>query len=71
MTKAEEKLRGYRRHRLWREGRVLEAWRDGLREPAGMLETVYPDLAPVARPLAERQIFAHLQRLERLGRLSR
>ena len=68
---AEEKLRAYARHRLWREERVLEAWEGGLREPSSMLDEVYPDLAPVARPLAERQIVAHLERLERLGRLAR
>ncbi|MFQ5349410.1 MAG: MBL fold metallo-hydrolase [Thermoanaerobaculia bacterium] len=67
---AGESIRAYARHRLWREGRVLEAWNDGLREPSGMLDRVYPDLAPVARPLAERQIVAHLERLERLGSLA-
>ncbi len=65
------KLRGYSRHRLWREARVLEAWQRGRREPGEMLDEVYPDLAPAARPLAERQIVAHLVRLERLGQLAR
>ncbi len=68
---AEEKLRAYARHRLWREGRVLEVWDGGLREPSRMLPEVYPDLVPGARPLAERQIVAHLQRLERMERLAR
>ena len=67
---AVEKLRAYARHRLWREGRVLEAWNSGLREPSHMLAEVYPDLAPAARPLAERQIIAHLERLGRIGSLS-
>ncbi len=68
---AEEKLRAYARHRLWREARVLEAWEGGRSEPSGMLGEVYPDLAPAARPLAERQIAAHLDRLERTGRVQR
>jgi glyoxylase-like metal-dependent hydrolase (beta-lactamase superfamily II)/8-oxo-dGTP pyrophosphatase MutT (NUDIX family) len=68
---AGSKLRGYSRHRLWREARVLESWHRGLHEPAEMLDEVYPDLAPVARPLAERQIVAHLARLEQLGKLAR
>ncbi len=34
-----------------------------------MLGEVYPELEPVARPLAERQILAHLARLRQLGRL--
>ena len=66
----EEKLRAYARHRLWREGKVLEAWNSGLREPSRMLAEVYSDLVPAARPLAERQIVAHLERLERTGRLA-
>ncbi len=68
---AEEKLRACARHRLWREGRVRDAWVRGLREPALMLPEVYPDLTPAARPLAERQILAHLERLERQEDLPR
>jgi glyoxylase-like metal-dependent hydrolase (beta-lactamase superfamily II)/8-oxo-dGTP pyrophosphatase MutT (NUDIX family) len=56
-------------HRLWREERILAAWRSGLREPAAMLPTVYDDVPPVAHPLAERQALAHLERLRRHGRL--
>ncbi len=69
LAQAVAHLRGYRRHRLWREGRVLDAWRSGLRRPAEMLAAVYPDLAEGAGPLAERQIEAHLIRLAALGRL--
>jgi glyoxylase-like metal-dependent hydrolase (beta-lactamase superfamily II)/8-oxo-dGTP pyrophosphatase MutT (NUDIX family) len=66
---ARAKLDEYRRHRRWREERVLEAWSAGLREPAEMLERVYDEVPPIARPLAERQIVAHLERLRRLGKL--
>ncbi len=62
-------LRKARQHRLWREERVLEAWQSGLREPSAMLEHVYDDLQPAARPIAERQVLAHLERLESTGRL--
>jgi endoribonuclease LACTB2 len=64
------KLREYLDHRLWREERVLAAWRAGLREPQAMLPTVYADVPPEAHPLAARQIEAHLTRLRRAGRLA-
>ncbi|HVF60542.1 MAG TPA: MBL fold metallo-hydrolase [Thermoanaerobaculia bacterium] len=63
------KLHEYLDHRLWREERVLAAWRAGLREPQAMLPTVYADVPPEAHPLAARQIEAHLTRLRRAGRL--
>ena len=63
------KLEEYRRHRLWREGLVLEAWRSGMRQPAAMLDRVYDEVPAVARPLAERQIAAHLERLDTQGLL--
>ena len=66
---AEGKLREYLDHRLWREGRILAAWEAGLRDPAGMLPTVYDDVPPEAHPIAVRQILAHLERLRRAGRL--
>ena len=58
-----------RDHRLWREDRVLAAWNSGLRVPANMLDAVYGDLEPGLRPLAERQVLAHLEHLEQVGRL--
>ncbi len=54
-------------HRIWREGRIREAWEAGLRRPAEMLETVYDDAPRAAWPLAERQILAHLERLGLAG----
>lgn len=63
------KLDEYIDHRRWREERILEAWRSGLREPADMLATVYDDTPKIAWPLAERQALAHLERLRRAGRL--
>ncbi len=61
----------YREHRLWREGKVLDAWRDGVTEPADMLPTVYADVPAIAHPLAMRQILSHLIRLEKLGEIER
>jgi glyoxylase-like metal-dependent hydrolase (beta-lactamase superfamily II)/8-oxo-dGTP pyrophosphatase MutT (NUDIX family) len=56
-------------HRLGREEKVLAAWNSGLREPREMVGTVYQDTPQAARPLAERQIVAHLERLRRWGRI--
>lgn len=63
------KLREYADHRLWREGKVLDAWSQGLREPSEMVPLVYEDTPREAWPLAERQILAHLNRLRRAGRI--
>jgi ribonuclease/clavin/mitogillin len=63
------KLREYIEHRLWRERRVLAAWREGRRDPEAMLPSVYDDVPPEAHPLAARQILAHLARLRRAGQL--
>ena len=59
-----------REHRLWREDRVLEAWDAGARDPEAMLPTVYGELDPVLRPFAVRQVLAHLERLESIGRVT-
>ncbi|MGH9380005.1 MAG: MBL fold metallo-hydrolase [Thermoanaerobaculia bacterium] len=56
-------------HRLWREERILDAWRGGRTDPQAMLPTVYDDVPELAWPLAARQIEAHLERLRRAGRL--
>ena len=58
-----------RQHRLWREDKVFDAWQGGLRDPAAMLDPVYGELDPAVRPVAVRQVLAHLERLERIGRL--
>jgi len=69
MRDASKALTAARKHRLWREDRVFDAWRAGMREPAAMLDTVYDEIDPRARPLAVRQILAHLERLETVGRI--
>jgi ribonuclease/clavin/mitogillin len=64
------KLREYIEHRLWRERRVLAAWREGRRDPEAMLPVVYDDVPREAWPLAARQVLAHLARLRRAGQLA-
>ena len=63
------KLDEYVQHRQWREGRILAAWQGGVRQPSAMIERVYDDVPPIAHPLAERQIVAHLEHLETSGKL--
>ncbi len=65
------KLTEYRDHRLAREAQILDCWEAGVREPREMIPRLYPEIAPSVVPLAERQILAHLVRLERLGRIGR
>ncbi len=62
-------LREARQHRLWREDKVFDAWESGLRDPAAMLDPVYGELDPAVRPIAARQVLAHLERLELTGRV--
>ena len=69
IPEARKALRKARRHRLWREERVLEAWKGGERDPERMLGPVYGDLHPLAQPIAVRQLLAHLERLEAIGRI--
>ncbi len=63
------KLIEYRDHRLWREERIVEAWRTGLTSARQMVGRVYEEVPVEVHPVAERQIEAHLVRLRRLGRI--
>ena len=64
------RLEGLHRHRLAREEKVLAAWQEGKKTPAAMVAEVYDDTPPALHPVAERQIAAHLIRLEKAGRLT-
>lgn len=64
------KLAEYVAHRLARERQVLEHYRGGLREPDALLPAVYPEVPEAVRPLATRQIVAHLERLRRRGEIT-
>lgn len=63
------KLDEYLAHRLERESQVLEHWRAGLRTPEELVPAVYPEVVDAVRPLAARQIVAHLERLRRRGEI--
>lgn len=69
MKSAVAKLDEYLQHRLWRENRILQTWRVGRRETREILAEVYDDVPPIAQPLAERQIVAHLERLRAAGKI--
>jgi glyoxylase-like metal-dependent hydrolase (beta-lactamase superfamily II)/8-oxo-dGTP pyrophosphatase MutT (NUDIX family) len=56
-------------HRRQREAAILEAWQAGHRQPAAIVDQVYEDLAPPIRPVAARQVLAHLERLRLQKRL--
>lgn len=56
-------------HRVWREQRILDAWKSGIEEPVEIRARVYEEIPPVAHPLAERQVIAHLEHLEAAGKL--
>jgi len=58
-------------HRLWREQRILEAWNSGRQKPDEILEVAYDEIPEIVRPLAERQVLAHLERLKSAGSLDR
>ena len=62
-----ERLNALYAHRLRREQQVLEAWNQGLRDPVEILPAVYTDIGVHEYPMAERQIAAHIDRLQRLG----
>ncbi|MEZ5363678.1 MAG: MBL fold metallo-hydrolase [Bryobacterales bacterium] len=67
MANAVERLQQLYNHRLRREQQVLEAWKQGQRDPVEILPTVYTDISAHEYPLAERQIAAHIVRLQKLG----
>ena len=52
-----------------RERRVLEAWESGRRKPDEILEVAYDEIQAIVKPLAQRQVLAHLERLESIGAL--
>lgn len=66
------KLDEYVEHRLWRERKVLAAVeRAGRGTTADLVPDVYDDVPVALYGLAERSLLAHLQKLERDGRVAR
>jgi glyoxylase-like metal-dependent hydrolase (beta-lactamase superfamily II)/8-oxo-dGTP pyrophosphatase MutT (NUDIX family) len=69
VTEPAAKLDEYRRHRLWREDRVVAALaRLGEATPAELTPLAYDDVPASVHPLAERSLRAHLTKLVREGR---
>jgi ribonuclease/clavin/mitogillin len=58
-------------HRIEREAQVLRLLADGKRTPKAMLGAIYPELDRRIRPMALRQIEAHLAKLEEQERVVR
>lgn len=64
---AVRRLSWFHAHRLEREAEVAEAWKRGSRAPLDLVDAVYGRLEPMIRPVAARQVAAHLERLRALG----
>nr|MBA3322583.1 MBL fold metallo-hydrolase [Pyrinomonadaceae bacterium] len=58
------KIEEYIAHRLEREANILNAVRAGATTPPEIVARVYTDVHPKARPMAERAVLAHLEKLE-------
>jgi glyoxylase-like metal-dependent hydrolase (beta-lactamase superfamily II) len=65
------KLEEYLAHRAMREEQVVEAMRLGARTPEEIVPGIYREYAPELFPAAERQVLAHLLKLEDEGRARR
>jgi glyoxylase-like metal-dependent hydrolase (beta-lactamase superfamily II)/8-oxo-dGTP pyrophosphatase MutT (NUDIX family) len=62
------KLDEYIGHRLWREGRALEALEAGGGELEELVKVAYRDVPEPVHPIAARSLLAHLRKLEGEGR---
>jgi glyoxylase-like metal-dependent hydrolase (beta-lactamase superfamily II) len=58
-------------HRVMRENAILGALRRAPGATAGLVEVIYAGIAPALRGAAERNVLAHLQKLEAEGRAVR
>ena len=64
-------LRGYIAHRREREGQVIDALRHGDTRPEAIVARIYSELQEGLVPRAQETVTAHLQKLERDGRVRR
>jgi glyoxylase-like metal-dependent hydrolase (beta-lactamase superfamily II)/8-oxo-dGTP pyrophosphatase MutT (NUDIX family) len=67
---ARGKIEEYIAHRLERERQILEAFRNGAKTPAEIAKIVYENLNPMLFLLAQKSVEAHLEKLERDGKIS-
>ena len=58
-------------HRRMRQAQITDALRQGEISIPGLVESLYPDIAPVLRPAAAQQVQAHLDHLIELGAVAR
>jgi ribonuclease/clavin/mitogillin len=63
------KINEYIAHRLDREAKILEAVKSGVTTPAEIVAAVYTDVSPKAYQMAERSVVAHLEKLQKEGKL--
>jgi glyoxylase-like metal-dependent hydrolase (beta-lactamase superfamily II) len=68
---AQAKVREYLAHRAMREEQVLAGLGGGAAQPADLVPAIYADVAAELHPVAERQVLAHLLKLEKEGRVVR
>jgi glyoxylase-like metal-dependent hydrolase (beta-lactamase superfamily II) len=68
---AQAKLREYLAHRALREEQVLAGLAQGAVRPADLVPDIYTDTSTELHPVAERQMLAHLLKLEKDGRVVR
>jgi glyoxylase-like metal-dependent hydrolase (beta-lactamase superfamily II) len=69
MANAKVKIQEYLDHRLMRETRILEAWKDGVQKTEDIVSRVYTDVSPAMHGLAARSVIAHLEKLREEKRL--
>jgi glyoxylase-like metal-dependent hydrolase (beta-lactamase superfamily II) len=62
-----EKIDEYIAHRLEREQNILRAISEGASNPKDIVARVYTDVSPKAHQMAERAVFAHLEKLVEEG----
>jgi glyoxylase-like metal-dependent hydrolase (beta-lactamase superfamily II) len=67
---ADRVLEGYLKHRLARNQQILQALGAGPAPPQDLVRLVYPDLAPLLRPVAEAQLRTHLRWLGEQGQVA-
>jgi glyoxylase-like metal-dependent hydrolase (beta-lactamase superfamily II) len=66
-----DKIEEYILHRNMRENKILDAMRAGAGTTSEIVEAAYTDVAPAMYGLAERSTYAHLEKLEEEGLVSR
>ena len=69
ITDPAAKLAEYRKHRLWRESRVLEELTSTPRRVSDLVADVYRDVPPAMHGYAQRSLRAHLIKLVKDGRV--